>query len=923
MPVFIAGSGKTIFWFVIYELLPYNQLMSLLSSAIIEDIKVMCNAGLALMAYFYFDFRDIHKQNLRDTISSLLFQLSTQSSHCQDILYRLYLLHNSGAREPSDDTLTECLKDVLSLPSKVPVYIIMDAIDECSDTAVIPSPREEILDLVEQLVNNSNLPNLRLCVTSRPEFDIQDVLDRLSPFSVSLYDEIGQKQDIANYIRDFIALEQNMRIWAKEDKELVINVLTERADGMSEPHYAPIRLCSCCLLSRFRLVLCQLEMLRRLPPQSVRSSLNELPKTLDETYERILKGIEDPDNARRLLQCLAVAIRPLRVEELAAAIDFDARAVLSACSSLIEVITIGDSQLVQFSHPSVKEFLTSDRLAESSGRVSSYYISLESAHTILAKACLGVLLRLEDHPDRDSIEMFPLAEYAAKHWVDHARFENVASHINEAMELLFDPDKPHFANWVWVYDMDEPLRLPTPRPIRPNATPLYYAALCGLSSLVERLIVERHADVNARGGHYGTAIQAALYKRHLSTVRILIGHGSDVNSRDDDGSSLLHTAVQIGDPEIVSLLLSHGADVQATDSGHSPVLFIALDTGNLAVIQLLIEHGADVNVQDDNLSTALHITSGIGDLNTVRVLLQYGAEVNPRDNHGSTPLHLASTKGNDAVVRLLVEDGANMDASDNSNSTPLHLAFINQNLDIAALLIENGADAMVLDNKILTPSHLHLASAMGNLTVVNLLIDKVDLNALDETNSTPLHLALINGNSDIAKLLIKKLANVNIPDNKGQISLHLALFNKDFDLVELLIQYGVDVNARSKNNSTPLHFASYHSPHGKRKFIDVLLAHGGDPNVRDGSGLSPLHIASRKGDIEIAKSLLEGGAKVNLKDWMRQTPLHVASNNQKMALLLVQHGADAFALDHNGAMPLQFGTANRNKQSHGLRGSVP
>ena len=221
-----------------------KQLMSLLSSAIIEDIKVMYNAGLALMAYFYFDFRDIHKQNLRDTISSLLFQLSIQSNHCQDILYRLYLLHNSGAREPSDDTLTECLKEVLSLPNKVPVYIIMDAIDECSDTSAMPSPREAILDFVEQLVNSS-LPNLRLCVTSRPEFDIQDVLDRLSSFSVSLYDEIGQKQDIANYIRDFIASDQNMRRWANEDKELVIDGLTdstERADGLSEPQYVPIRL---------------------------------------------------------------------------------------------------------------------------------------------------------------------------------------------------------------------------------------------------------------------------------------------------------------------------------------------------------------------------------------------------------------------------------------------------------------------------------------------------------------------------------------------------------------------------------------------------------------------------------------------------------------------------------------------------------
>ena len=138
-----------------------KQLMSLLSSAIIEDVKVMYNAGSALMAYFYFDFRDTHKQNLRDTISSLIFQLSTQSDDCLDKLYNLYSVHNSGAQMPSDGILTECLKNMLSLQSQLPTYIIMDAIDECPNTSGMPSPREEILDLVEQLVN-LRLPNLRL-----------------------------------------------------------------------------------------------------------------------------------------------------------------------------------------------------------------------------------------------------------------------------------------------------------------------------------------------------------------------------------------------------------------------------------------------------------------------------------------------------------------------------------------------------------------------------------------------------------------------------------------------------------------------------------------------------------------------------------------------------------------------------------------
>ena len=190
------------------------------------------------MAYFYFNFRDIDKQSRRDAVSSVLLQLSAQSIHCLDMLLRLHRAHNSGTQAPSDGVLTECLKDMLSIPSEVPMYIIMDAIDECPNhtsqgISGIPL-REEILDLVEDLVA-LRLPNLRLCITSRPEIDIRVVLEPLSSFQISLHDETGQKQDIADYIRDFII----MRRLRGEDKELVIRVLTLR-NQESGSHCAPI-----------------------------------------------------------------------------------------------------------------------------------------------------------------------------------------------------------------------------------------------------------------------------------------------------------------------------------------------------------------------------------------------------------------------------------------------------------------------------------------------------------------------------------------------------------------------------------------------------------------------------------------------------------------------------------------------------------
>jgi hypothetical protein len=207
-------------------------------------------------------------------------------------------------------------------------------------------------------------------------------------------------------------------------------------------------------------VYCQLETLRRCLPNAIRHSLDQLPDSLDETYERTLLGIEKEKRqfAHRLFQCLTVAVRPLRIDELAdlLAIRFDdgqipryhadwqsedaQEAVLSACSSLIAVVNVDGSPVVQFSHFSVKEFLTSDRLANSTEDLSLYHVIPHAAHTILARASLSVLLYIPGCVDKNSIKKFRFAQYAAQHWVDHARFENVSSSIQGAMELLFDMD---------------------------------------------------------------------------------------------------------------------------------------------------------------------------------------------------------------------------------------------------------------------------------------------------------------------------------------------------------------------------------------------------------------------------------------------------------------------------------------------------
>jgi hypothetical protein len=202
---------------------------------VIQDIEVMCKAGEASMAYFYFDFRDANKQRLRDLVPSLLTQLSACSGPRCDILSDFYSAHDEGKNQPSDSNLAKCLKKMLTLPTtdQRPTFLIIDALDESPNTSGIPSHRDRVLRFVKELVE-LRLPNLRICVTSRPEIDIRDVLKPLTSCRVSLHDQNGQKKDIEDYVKSVIYSDSEsiMRRWRTEDKELAVEVLCERADGM-------------------------------------------------------------------------------------------------------------------------------------------------------------------------------------------------------------------------------------------------------------------------------------------------------------------------------------------------------------------------------------------------------------------------------------------------------------------------------------------------------------------------------------------------------------------------------------------------------------------------------------------------------------------------------------------------------------------
>ena len=459
---------------------------------------------------------------------------------------------------------------------------------------------------------------------------------------------------------------------------------------------------------------CQLARLRQCLSPRICRALDELPETLDETYERTLLDIHDEnwEYAHRLFQCIAVARRPLRVEELAEFLAFKSETggrltfegnwrpenardtVLSTCSSLIAIVNVEGSQVIQFSHFSVKEYLTSNRTAE--GRVSRYYIPLEPAHLFVTQACLSLLLQLDNYVTEETIEQLPLARYAGRYWTYHAEFGNVSSHTEDLMKRVFHPENHHFANWVWIYDTFSDYSMPSEDPSHPMSSPLHHAARHGFHRVAEWLIITFSQGVNVSSDGLGThPLHIASEYGQFMVVQVLLTHQADANGRDWENWTPLHIASLNGDSKVARLLLEHGADVNSkTDDGSTP-LFYALDSyiylERLEVVQVLLEHGADPGVRFITGEDSLYVALEGGHHVLAQLLLEHGADPNTRDDNGQTLLHVASKYGNTDVAQELLELDVDVNSRNNQGLTPLQVALQNGKEKVAEILLQHGA----------------------------------------------------------------------------------------------------------------------------------------------------------------------------------------------------------------------------------------
>ncbi|KAI4278333.1 MAG: hypothetical protein LQ337_001102 [Flavoplaca oasis] len=725
----IPGCGKTI-----------------LCSTIIEALQDVLQANeLGAVAYWYFDFNNSSSQSVRNMLRSLIKQLCVGETSIPPAVQDMCSRYRASGHQPTTKVLLAALHSAVDSIRKK-TFLVLDALDEYPENG-----RQELLAAVKMLTN-SEYNDIHILVTSRMEYDIEHTLDAEAMQKLSIHGPVVDS-DISRHVRASLADDARLCRLSPSIKETIETQLVSSANGM------------------FRWVVCQLDTLRACNKVSaIKKALEQLPPTLDATYERILGAIEPNDTveAYHILQWLAFAERPLLLEEVAEAavtqgdggsIDpedrlFDPFEVMRICKSLVslsdDTLTIcGEwvsGRFVRFAHFSVKEYLLSSRVLE--GNANTFHVNTASSHLQIGQSCLSILLQNEEHSQDKNP---PLIRYAAEFWFEHFRKYVSCTHDTLAfrtlLEKLFVKSPSAFQNWLLWYDVN--LRrghgLPAmARRLGSAPGPLYYAAFLGLEEPV-RLLLMSGVDVNAYAGRYGTPLIAAASQGHEAIVELLLDHGAKV---DGEGSSVFSTALSascyFGYHSIAKLLLDRGAQPDFRRDNDDTALELACEGGHQEIVERLLERGSDVNLRrTGGYGFPLSAAAERGFYSIVHLLLQKGANVNNQGGHYLNAIQAAASSGSESIVQLLIDSGAHINVQGGAFGDPLRAASVRGHYTVVKILVEHGADigvmtkALMVSANDMTPSMLNTAdrrpySGKTNMELVQALETSLERKAFDE-----------------------------------------------------------------------------------------------------------------------------------------------------------------------------------------------
>jgi ankyrin repeat protein len=703
----------------------------------------------------------------------------------------------------------------------------------------------------------------------------------------------------------------------------------------------------------------------------VKRTLDEMPIGLNALYERVFANIGSDSLASRvrlISECIAFSKRPLSVEELAdvltadlasgntATFNLELRAsdpeavLLKICPSIIQVVesaveASAPRKIVQFIHASVLEYLLSSRLPE---HVSSFRIKELSAHISIAKLCLGAFHL------HALVPTLQFASYAAENWFDHVFPGPVADALDAPLSDFLHPSSNSFSGFLKARygGQDVP------------DTPLYWAAVLGALSHVERLLLFSPQDLNTRCNRTSaTPLHAATFRGHRDVVlcllqagrnpvigkedsnklkgpfypgvaidlrnkndwsvldlavecghidilKLLLDHGANVGARDKNGWTVFHFAAQKGYVEIVRLLLDRGSTIDACNDHQWTALHGATRNGHVQVVQLLLDRGAMIDARANNKWTALLLAAHMGHVQIVHILLERKAAVDARHTNEWTALHFAAQYGHFQIASILLARGAAINAYA-KGWTALHHAAWNGHIQVVQLLLDHGATIDARDTDDWTV--LHISAQLGHVQIAELLLDpsrNVTINARSNYGYTPLHFAAQHGHVQIVQMLLAHGAQIDDCTNGDRTALQLAAIGGHFQVVQLLLHHGAMVYDRKENSLTALHFA-VNSNHVR--IAQLLLDPSCDTTIeaRDKSGWTPLHFGAQNGSLQALTFLLDQGALIDALTMGAWTALHVATRQGHIEIVrvLLARGAAVGARSHTGWTPLHNAAA--------------
>ena len=836
-----AGSGKTV-----------------LSSTVIRFLLGESKSD-TIVVYFYFDFQTHEKQIYQNFLHSIVVQLFRQHSYLSRIVEEQYNACGRGVSRPTVHDTLITLRRLIDTAA-CPVYVVVDALDECRD-------RRSSLEGMEE-IRSWNQVNLHILITSRRETEVEDILSYLVTDTIFLEESVVDK-DILTYVQYQLQNEVRLSKWSEKIQEEIETALVNGANGM------------------FRWVECQLDAIRVCMKLGLlRTALRSLPQTLDETYARILIQIPEAhvEDARRILSCLICAFGPLAIEEIAdivaviidgeAYYDVDSRLrepndVLIICSGLVSKTDfkrkisrygpLSELEGLRLSHFSIKEYLTSDRIADT--QMSRFALDERYAHELTAKLCINYLLWCgQEDVCQDPQEWFrfgriphrsPFALYAASFWSDHfqaAHLDSSSPLYSKCLRLLSSPsllkDVMRLRE-AWPRDGDKFIarRFPnahlfraikldtggwTVDPTIGDVPPLCYVSMLGVDELVLKLLAAGE-DINKIGPGL-TSLAAAAFFGHEGTLRLLLDNGADVNAAGQpstfDGEeyyspSAIACAAETGRENIVKMLLAEGADVNIRTE-----------------IPRVRGHGLDFS-----FTTALEAAVGESSRKFTRIvqlLLDAGADVRAGGHRPSAKLlYKPMYTGNLDVMTMLLDAGVDPNEHD-SVYPPLVWAIRSCEPQYARMFIEHGADLESIDSSLINALY-ELRDRKEYLPAIEIALDfKPNLN-LDKL----MFAAAKYGQVNAVKFLLRNGITPDVQVKNGVAALHAAAFmpEDDIQIVELLLNAGADVNIHGGLFGSALQAAAMS---GKTKAVRLLLKHGALPNYARGTYGTALEIAEKR-----------------------------------------------------------------------------